>query len=141
VSLFEVPQEPESKSNKLSLSSADGKILSVSKALSRRSTSENNPAALEPAANAHSPFSQMHHRSSSGKGIKGLVVEFYDESGNPTLSLLFFSSSTSLKLNVRRALLTLRIIDCHDFWEEFTKKEVGFENLGVTRVSSAEVSG
>ncbi|KAH8601076.1 hypothetical protein B0O99DRAFT_502245 [Bisporella sp. PMI_857] len=99
INLFKEPKEPSARSKTLTLESLDGKSLSISKGgLSRRSTqgSVTTIGSLETASAAHS---RLQERSTS-KGIKGLIIDFYEAT------------------------------DCHKFWEEFVVKEIQFDLPG-----------
>jgi hypothetical protein len=84
--LFKEPKEPSPKCKTLTLESSDGKSLSLSRnGLSRRSTqgSITTIGSFESTATAHARLQER----SSGKGIKALVIEFHDMSGEPLISV------------------------------------------------------
>ena len=82
VDLFKEPKEPSKKCKSLTLESQDGRTLSGSKSLSRRSTqgSISTIATFESSATA---FARIQERSTGlgAEGVKGLIVEFHEPSG------------------------------------------------------------
>lgn len=60
----------------------------------------------------------------TGKGIKGLVVEFYDHDGEFTFCWLHWNGVREItELNADFGL------DCLDFWKECSVKEIMFSEL------------
>jgi hypothetical protein len=83
VDLFKEPKEPSKKCKSLTLESQDGRALSGSKSLSRRSTqgSVNTIATFE--SSAGPAFARIQERSTGlgAKGLKGLIIEFHEPGG------------------------------------------------------------
>ena len=79
--IFKIPKEPTKKCKSLTLDSLDGKALSGTKSLSRRST-QGSIATIATFETSPGPaFARIEARSPGAKSIKGLVIEFHDPSG------------------------------------------------------------
>ncbi|PMD31234.1 hypothetical protein L207DRAFT_591702 [Hyaloscypha variabilis F] len=76
VDLFKEPKEPSRKSKSLTLESQDGRVLSGSKSLSRRSTQGSISTVATFESSAAPAFARIQERAN--KGVKGLIVEFHE---------------------------------------------------------------
>jgi hypothetical protein len=95
VDLFKEPKEPSRKCKSLTLESQNGRVLSGSKSLSRRSTQGSISTVATFESSAAPAFARIQERAN--KGVKGLIVEFHEPGGMYLLVLLlslpFFLSS------------------------------------------------
>lgn len=79
VNIFKLPKQPARKAKMITLDSADGKALYLSKSLSRRSTQGSVATIASFESSAGPAYARIDQRN--GKVIRGLVVEFYETSG------------------------------------------------------------
>jgi hypothetical protein len=86
VNIFKPPKEPSKKA--LRLDSIDGKTLSNGiRRLSRQNTQGSIATVRSFETTAEPAFGRIQERA-SGKGIKGLIVEFHDHDGEFSICLL-----------------------------------------------------
>jgi len=83
VSFFKDPKEP--KKSKVTIESLDGHSLPLPRGIVRRGT-ESSITTIQSNESANEAFNRMEKTS----GIKGLVIEFYDQAGM-SLAPFFFS--------------------------------------------------
>jgi hypothetical protein len=83
VDLFKDPKDPKEKSKSLMLESQDGRALSGSRSLSRRSTQGSISTIGTFESSSGPAFARLQERNAGlgAKGIKGLIVEFHEPSG------------------------------------------------------------
>ena len=103
VDLFKEPKEPSKKCKSLTLESHDGRTLSGSKSLSRRSTQGSISTIAKFESTAGPAFARIQERAT--KSVKGLIVEFHEASGMYILWFPPFPCSGFLAKHLRIGLL------------------------------------